>query len=74
MKFRGSAVAVALSTDKLKLDELNGKMRLCEMLNEAWYNGKSFCTSSEHHECNGSAYHTGLREMPEDMRRRRIPA
>ena len=68
LNFRGSAVAVALSNDKPELEKLNEKIRLCEMLNEALNEGRSFYTSSEEHACDGGAYHIGLREMPVELR------
>jgi len=68
LNFKGSAVAVALSNDKPELERLNEKIRLCEMLNEALNEGRSFYTSSEEHACDGGAYHIGLREMPVELR------
>ena len=68
LNFRGSAVAVAISNDKPELEKLNEKIRLCEMLNEALNEGRSFYTSSEEHACDGGAYHIGLREMPVELR------
>ncbi|MCJ7444486.1 MAG: DUF169 domain-containing protein [Methanotrichaceae archaeon] len=68
LNFKGSAVAVALSNDKPELERLDEKIRLCEMLNEALNEGRSFYTSSEEHACDGGAYHIGLREMPVELR------
>jgi len=68
LRLRGSSVAVTLSNERPELEEPNRRMRLCEMLSEAMYGGKSFYTSSEHHGCDGGAYHAGLRQMPEEMR------
>lgn len=65
---RRSAVAVALSNDKPEFEKLNKEIRLCEMLNEALIEGRSFYTSSDEHACDGGAYHLGLGEMPVETR------
>jgi uncharacterized protein (DUF169 family) len=64
LNLRGFAVAVALSNDKPELEKLNKTIRLCEMLDEALNEGRSFYTSADEHACGGGAYHLGLKEMP----------
>lgn len=68
LNFRGSPVAIALINDKPDLEELDNKKRFCGMLNDPWLNGKSFYTTKEQHDCDGGAYHLGLKEMPDEMK------
>jgi len=66
--FRGSAVAIAFLNEPPSLEALPGKMRFCEMLHAVQAKGQAFYTTSEHHACNGGAFYTGLRAMPEAMK------
>jgi uncharacterized protein (DUF169 family) len=47
---------------------MKGKMRLCQMLDKVRYDGESFYTVSECHECDGGASSCGLRMMSENRK------
>lgn len=58
-----SPIAISFSTEASEgVEQRKGKLRLCQMLDKVRFEGKSFYTTSENHECDGGATHCGLRE------------
>ncbi|MGC9443702.1 MAG: DUF169 domain-containing protein [Candidatus Methanospirareceae archaeon] len=56
-----SPIAVTFSSRPLEgVEQLQGRMRLCQMLDKVRLEGVSFYTLAENHECDGGAYSCGL--------------
>ena len=56
-----SPIAIAFSTEPPEgVEQMKGRMRLCQMLDKVRLDGESFYTNYENHECDGGAYSCGL--------------
>jgi uncharacterized protein (DUF169 family) len=59
-------IAISFSTEVPQgVEQLKGKLRLCQMLDKVRFEGESFYTTAENHGCDGGANSCGLREPNE---------
>jgi uncharacterized protein (DUF169 family) len=64
-----SPIAISFSNEAPEgVEQLKGRMRLCQMLDKVRLGGESFYTDSENHECDGGASSCGLRELSERLK------
>jgi uncharacterized protein (DUF169 family) len=64
-----SPIAISFSTEAPEgVEKMQGRARLCEMLDRVRLEGESFYTVSECHECDGGASSCGLRMMSESRK------
>lgn len=64
-----SPVAISFLTGHPEdVEQMKGKIRLCQMLDKVRLEGESFYTISENHECDGGANSCGLREPGERLK------
>jgi uncharacterized protein (DUF169 family) len=56
-----SPIAISFSNEPPEgVEQMKGRMRLCQMLDKVRLDGESFYTDIENHECDGGAYSCGL--------------
>ncbi|MBN1762168.1 MAG: DUF169 domain-containing protein [Methanomicrobia archaeon] len=61
LRLESSPIAIAFSTEPPEgVEQLKGRMRLCQMLDKVRLDGESFYTVYENHECDGGAYSCGM--------------
>jgi uncharacterized protein (DUF169 family) len=69
---KGSPVAIKLATGKEDIpdgmEQLDKKLRHCQMVTMARKEGKSFYSTVDNHECMGGAWALGLREISESLK------
>jgi uncharacterized protein (DUF169 family) len=64
LRLESFPIAIAFSTEAPEgVEQMNGRARLCQMLDRVRFVGESFATVSECHECDGGANSCGLRMM-----------
>jgi len=64
-----SPIAIFFSPEAPEgVDQMKGKIRLCQMLDKVRLEGESFYTTSENHECDGGANSCGLKELRERLK------
>jgi uncharacterized protein (DUF169 family) len=62
-------IAISFSTEAPEgVEQMQGRARLCQMLDRVRFEGESFYTVSECHECDGGASSCGLRMMSESRK------
>jgi uncharacterized protein (DUF169 family) len=62
-------IAISFSIDAPEgVEQMRDRARLCQMLDRVRFDGKSFYTVSECHECDGGANSCGLRMMSESRK------
>lgn len=62
-------IAISFSTEAPEgVEKMQGRARLCQMLDSVRFEGESFFTVSECHECDGGASSCGLRMMSESRK------
>jgi uncharacterized protein (DUF169 family) len=66
---RGHPIAISFSTEPPEgVEQLEGRMRLCQMLDKVRFEGVSFYTNAENHGCDGGAYSCGLIQPSERLK------
>lgn len=64
-----SPIALSFSAEAPEgVEQMKGRMRLCQMLDKVRLEGESFYTDSENHECDGGAYSCGLIKPSERLK------
>jgi uncharacterized protein (DUF169 family) len=64
-----SPIAISFSTEPPEgVEQLNGRMRFCQMLDKVRLEGVSFYTNAENHGCDGGAYSCGLIQPSERLK------
>ena len=64
-----SPIAIAFSNETPEgVEQLKGRMRLCQMLDKVRLEGASFYTNAENHECVGGAQSCGLIQPSERLK------
>jgi uncharacterized protein (DUF169 family) len=69
LELKSSPIAISFSNEAPEgIEQMKGEARLCQMLDKARFEEKSFYTTSDNHECDGGACNCGLRELSERMK------
>ena len=64
-----SPIAISFSNEPPEgVEQLNGRIRLCQMLDKVRLEGVSFYTNAENHGCDGGAYSCGLIQPSERLK------
>ena len=69
IKLETSPIAISFSTEApANIKQMNGEMRLCQMLDVVRFNGESFWTTSDNHQCDGGSGSCGMKETRESIK------
>jgi uncharacterized protein (DUF169 family) len=69
LKLDSAPIAISFSTEAPEgVEQMQGRMRLCQMLDKVRLEGESFYTGPGNHECDGGAYSCGLIEPSERLK------